>query len=869
MKRSLLLMAILLLQAVFATAKPVTQTTARQVGWGFMTHNGARADLPTAASLTLVYTGGGETGSFSGNSRPENLFYVFNAGNKGFIIVAGDDAVTPVLGYSGESLFDPSRLAPNLRKWLEGYQKEIRYAVAQQLKATPEIQSQWAVYQTGKSPKNLAKATASVAPLMQTTWDQSPYYNALCPYDSAANDQSVTGCVATAMAQIMKYWNYPATGSGFHSYNHPSYGTLSANFGATTYSWAAMPNAVSSANTAVATLMYHCGVSVDMVYSPSVSGAWVIENSPTPSANSEVAFKTYFGYKSTLQGIERDSFTQTQWVNLLKTELNASRPVLYDGFGTGGGHAFVCDGYDANDFFHFNWGWGGYFDGYFAVNALNPGGTGTGGGTGGYNSGQQAIVGIEPSPTAQSYNLELHTALTPATSTIEYGDAFSFTTNIHNAGTTTFSGEFAAAIFNQQGVFMDFVQTLPGAPLPAGSAYPASLIFSNSGVWGLLPGTYSVQIYYRPTGGNWSQAATNGSYVNAAQLVVVNVSDIEVNSDMTITPGTTLQQGQPVSVNLNLLNDSTHTFVGQYGVGLYRLDGTLAQTIGIVNETTGLAPGATYAAPYLTFSNPMVTVAPGTYLLAVQHNPNNSGWQLTGSSYHQNPVFVIVQAAPIVPDIYERNDTITQARNLPLAFSGNTATKVTTGANFHTGTDNDFYKMALPAGYNYTVTARLRDIDDTSSAYTADALFSYSTNATSWTGPFDDVMPGNITVTNGGTLYFHVAPYFAGEVGTYVLDLKVVRTQASGVESPEISGKWSVYPNPAKEAITVDWSALSGAVTSVSLLNLQGQTVYTENLSGAGPHTRRIAVDGLADGLYFVQLQTAEGIVTQKVMIQK
>ena len=868
MKR-LLLGFTLLLQTGFAFAKPVSEATARQVGWTFLSRNAATLKLATADNMALSYSVGTENATFSGKTGQDKLLYVFNAGPKGFVIVAGDDVVAPVLAYSTESNFNPSNLAPNFRKWMEGYQSQIRYAVAQKLEATPEIQNQWAVYLTGKSLKNLAKTTASVNPLMQTTWNQSPYYNDLCPYDSTKNDRSVTGCVATAMAQIMKYWNHPATGSGFHFYNHSNYGTLSANFAATTYQWSAMPNAVNSPNAAVATLMYHCGVSVDMQYSPDVSGAWVIEDSPTPGANSEVAFKTYFGYKNTLQGVERKNFTQSQWITMLKAELDASRPVLYDGFGNGGGHAFVCDGYDANDFFHFNWGWGGYFDGFFMVDALNPGGTGTGGGTGGYNSGQQAIVGIEPSTTAQSYNLRLHTGLTPTSDTIEYGDPFSFSSNFYNAGATTFNGEFAAAIFDQQGRFMDFVQTLPGAALPAGSSYPANFVFSNSAVWGLLPGAYSVQIYYRPIGGAWSQVANNGSYVNSAQLLVVNQNDIELNSNMVLTPGTILKQGQPVSVNLNLLNDSTSTFVGQYDLGLYRLDGMLAQTIDVVNETVGLVAGATYPAPYLTFSNPMVTAAPGTYLLAVQHNPNNTGWELTGSSYFPNPVFVVVQEAPITPDVYEVNDTITQARNLPLTFSGNTATKVTTGANFHTGTDYDFYKIALPTGYDYTITARLRDISDTSKAYTADALFSYSTDAVSWTGPFDDVMPGNITVANGGTVYFHVAPYFAGEVGTYVLDLSLFRTTASGVENSGISGKLAIYPNPAKDMVTLDWSAISGEVQSVSLLNLQGQIISTEAIAAGNQPIHTVSLKNIAAGIYFVKLQTTAGVVTKKIIVDK
>ena len=154
------------------------------------------------------------------------------------------------------------------------------------------------------------------------------------------------------MAQIMKFWNYPETGSGFHSYNHPAYGTLSANFGSTTYQWSLMPNVVSSSNSAVATLMYHCGVSVNMVYDIAAKGG-----SSAQTLDVAAALKTYFGYSSTVEGKYRKDYTDAQWIDLLKTELNAGRPVQYAGTGSSGGHSFVCDGYNSNDFFHMNWGW--------------------------------------------------------------------------------------------------------------------------------------------------------------------------------------------------------------------------------------------------------------------------------------------------------------------------------------------------------------------------------------------------------------------------------------------------------------------------------------------------------------------------------
>jgi hypothetical protein len=198
------------------------------------------------------------------------------------------------------------------------------------------------------------------------------------------------------MTQIMKYWNWPAQGSGSHAYTHPDYGMQSANFGSTTYQWNSMPNTIGAANNAVATLTYHAGVAVEMNYGPSGSGAYVTDAMSSQSAES--ALRNYFEYDQNLQGIQRSG--TSGWISTLKTELNESRPVLYAGFGSGGGHAWVADGYDKNSFFHINWGWGGSSDGYFAVDAMNPPSLGAGGGSGGFNNGQHAIIGIKPPANA-------------------------------------------------------------------------------------------------------------------------------------------------------------------------------------------------------------------------------------------------------------------------------------------------------------------------------------------------------------------------------------------------------------------------------------------------------------------------------------
>jgi hypothetical protein len=418
MKQKLLLFGLLTFFGMTTFAKQVDENTAKQVGQNFLKTRTNSQTLKNANDFELVYKSTSNSVNSLASLQTITYFYVFNASLSGFVIVSGDDNVLPILGYSDQGLFDPNNLPQNVLKWFEGYKSEIRSIIEQNIQPTNQIVDEWQSLISGDNLNSSTKAKASVNPLMQTKWNQSPYYNALCP------SNSVTGCVATAMAQIMKYWNYPATGSGFHSYNHNTYGTLSANFGSTSYQWGSMPNSVNSTNNAVATLMYQVGVSVDMDYSPQSSGAYVISASSPVTHCSEYALKTYFGYKNSLQGIQRVDYNQTQWLNLIKKELDASRPILYAGFGNGGGHCFVADGYDNSDYIHFNWGWGGSYDGYFQINALNPSGTGTGGGSGGYNSGHQAVIGIEPPTGSQTFDMALYDYITPSSSTIYYGQSF-------------------------------------------------------------------------------------------------------------------------------------------------------------------------------------------------------------------------------------------------------------------------------------------------------------------------------------------------------------------------------------------------------------------------------------------------------------
>ena len=369
-----MILALLLMVAMPMMAERVSPETARKVATTFLNNNGAKSAQLTDLSKAAGFA---------------NL-YIFN-GEEGFVVMAADDCVRPILGYSLTGKFVAEGMPENVRGWLQGYSDEIQYAVDSKAEPSAEIRHQWKDLSAGNA--KAAKATVVVAPLIQTTWDQDPGYNEFCPYDQNAGELTVTGCVATAIAQIMRYWEYPSHGASSHSYTpstHPEYGLLSVNFANATYDWTDMP--LYNANTEIAKLMYHCGVAVDMDYdigSNGGSGAYNTSIAP--------ALKSYFNYKSTAELKFKSNFNNTNWLDLLKTELNASRPIQYNGSGSGGGHAFVCDGYDDSNYFHFNWGWSGACDAYYTVDNLNPGPGGTGSGAYGvYNSNQSVVIGIQP-----------------------------------------------------------------------------------------------------------------------------------------------------------------------------------------------------------------------------------------------------------------------------------------------------------------------------------------------------------------------------------------------------------------------------------------------------------------------------------------
>lgn len=868
MKKIFLIFFILLISGVTAFAKNVDSVTAKTVATNFYLENTSGTERQNL-NLELVYTSRIESFNPVAMLTGENLYYVFNVHSNtgsGFVIVSGDDIVIPVLGYSNEAAFQPTDLSPEFSKWMENYKNQIGFAKEQKLTATLEIEKNWSRLISGDL---LPLTRGSVSPLLKTNWDQGTYYNALCPYNSILSKRTYTGCVATAMAQIMKYWEYPTHGSGFHSYYCSFYGNQSADFGSAKYDWASMPNSVTSSNNAVATLMYHCGVSVDMDYGVDGSSAYVISSTSPVQNCSEYAYKMYFGYVSSLQGLERKDYTDGAWKNLLKTDLDNSQPVQYAGFGSGGGHTWVCDGYNSSDYFHMNWGWGGSSNGYFVLDALNPGSLGAGGGTGGFNSDQQALIGIKPSSTGTSdSDIQLNASITITPNPIKYAGAITVKTDFLNTSSKSFSGDYCAALFAADGTFIDYIQiaSTGSNPLPPGYHYTDGVTFSSTGIPAAAPGDYSIVIYYRPTGGNWLLAG-NTSYQNPVNVTIEGYwNGIELYSEIQPSPSIFVQ-GQSASVTVDLYNDYGFTYYGQYRAQLYDLKGNLVQTINTITESNGLPTSYHYVSPYLTFSTSSVTAAPGTYVLVISEKQDGtSSWYYAGSDYYNNPVYVKVNPPTLSPDIYEPNNTQANAYKLPVTWSGNSSSVTTDGSNIHVGSDYDYYKIVLPAGFSYTITAKAHDSNKSGNGktYSEDVLWSYD-KSSGWSAAYDDVMPGNITLDNGGTVTFKVSPFFVGQTGTYLLDIQITRSAITDVTVIEPDEQFIIYPNPANDLLHISFSENKNAPEQIRILNTTGQVVY----DGVGENEKIINVSNLSNGLYYIEVINREKNEIRKFIINR
>lgn len=498
-------------------------------------------------------------------------YYVFNTdGKKGFVIISGDDELTELVGYSNEGEFRSENAPENLRAWLDGYAafvRSVRDGESRPMRAS------------------VNNATLVVEPLVTTRWNQGEPYNLLCPYDSSVGVTCPTGCAATSMAQLINYHEWPVQGKGTKSYNS-SYGRLTVDFSKSVYDWANMKdryesyydennNIVNEWNdteaNAVAKLMYDCGVALEMAYGPYSSGASDTEMT--------LALCNYFNYHADL--ITRDGHTVDEFLARIKEELDNSRPLVFNGQGSGGGHSYIVDGYDSNDYLHVNWGWGGISDGYFNVSYMNPDDLGTGGGSGGFNE-MQSIVVAYPDETGEGSVGQNVMRLVDSSmwgggdgyvkalqESIVKGEDFKVEYyGIWNMVNLDYIGEFALGIFDSDGKMLSVTASNKAIIGRFNLTYYPETLVANEELAALSDGDYTIRMISRQQGyDDWVRVAAEGIDIavsgNEIQkrepvvpTAVISCENLDVLTSTVDINGT-------IDVQMTLKNDSEYDFMGK------------------------------------------------------------------------------------------------------------------------------------------------------------------------------------------------------------------------------------------------------------------------------------------------------------------
>lgn len=598
--RKILLLFSLFLMTLVAWGEPIDRNEALKQANAFLSSKG----IPVRHSLNMAYAQPGKA------AEAHSLYYVFNVGNgKGFVIVAGDDAVSPILAYADRGDFSEREMAPAAKAMLESYAQQIEM-----------------IQQNPSLAVAASTSYAAIAPMVETQWNQMEPYNYMCPIIRGEAVRSVTGCVATAMAQIIYYHKHPVE----QTKAIPAY-ELSSRYvipGAdpVTLNWDAMQLTYTGSEAeddpsalAVAQLMVLCGKSVKMSYSSSASGA--------ASESVPAALKEYFDYDGAAHMVYRDEYANADWEKMIYDELAAKRPVYLSGTSVSGtsavGHAFVCDGYDGEGRFHINWGWGGMSDGFFRLTLLNPDDHGTGGnnGSGGFNMDEGAIIGIQPNQGGTSQEVAQMTLdyFAATEETVTRNSIFgSFSVPVNaacwNNTSQTLSVELGLAYYDESNEMVGEPSGLGSYSLDTGYglSYDGQQLSMGDGI---KEGTYYVKFVHKVNGSDeWTLMKNADKHylelqVNGTTATIVNhapqqdfvVNDVNVQGNMSVgsqqtftynitNTGNTYTQKVTFFVNkeivsqigLNLDPGATDDYVfswtpareGTYEIGLATGDGT-------------------------------------------------------------------------------------------------------------------------------------------------------------------------------------------------------------------------------------------------------------------------------------------------------
>lgn len=850
MRRFYLLLLAILLPSYLLQARPVSQQTAQRLAQGFVAANFEFTRQST--DLTLVKTGV--------SSRGEACYYVFNVGTTGFVIMAADDCVRPIIGYSDEGVFNPDDMAPALADYLDRQCHGIE-AEAQKGGGNAEVAADWAMLENNGRLVSRHGGREDKF-LLETKWNQNYPYNYFCPEgEGGPGGHCYAGCVATAAAQLMRYWNHPLQGQGSYTYtpeDHPEYGPLTANFGETTYDWANMPAQIYSSSPleqieAVATLIYHAGVSVDMNYRPTSSGAVtgrLCERMPQ-----------YFYYTDQMSNLYRENYTHESYMQLVMDAIDMGWPMVH----RGGGHAYVLDGYNDNDMVHFNWGWSGSSDGFFNIDDH------------GYTEGESVIYNYVPAAiysAAASAPTDL-VVIPAADNTLSA--TISWKNPTLNLGNTTLTAIDQIVVERNGHVIYVEDSVAPGAEMSVADDSVPFYDFYKYSVYAVVDGQRGKSVvdngvYVGPTC-EWKiimqSSAFQGYYGGYVSLYSASgremgrftmTNSVPVSADIQVPLG---QASFGWTAPQNTINNITLTIKDSDNNTIYTYTG----------NSNGIEPGIIWADNNNCGNEPLMT-AP--YDLQSQQEEDQVAltWNYDGDPeygfvvYRDEYLYGSSQTTSFVDQDLAQGHCYTVVA-LTSGGESNHSNETCASAGDCLSATNFTFEYT---GNNYRIKLlwdKPNPADGLSGYYlfrkdgengTYERIKLLGANATTHT---------DNSVNVEGDYYYRLYAYYGDTDCTsapasvkYFPNLFYLHVYYSptGVDENETSGA-DLFPNPANHSLTINVEGMS----HVKVCNLLGQSVFERDVDG---NSLVISASDWNDGVYLVMLQTKQGVTVRRVGIR-
>ena len=851
-KTSVLLVTVLCSITLFA--RPVDKAEALNIAKQYLSSvSSPSMRVNSVMNYELAYTST-DTG-IEKNYPLLNYFYVFNIGqNNGFIIISADSRTKKVLGYSHTGSFDITRIPLNLKMWLNEYADQIRFAVVNLPDADSEVSA------TPLKIRKAARQTSTAGPLLgKISYNQNKPYNDSCP--ALANVRTLTGCGATSVAQIMKYYNWPLKGSGTKNYTSATNGfNLSADFENTTYDWAnTLPSYSSTGSendaqkTAIAKLMLHVGIAIKMDYNTSENGGSNSHTTEIPQA-----LFNYFGYDAGMQIYQRKYVEYNAWENILIAELDAGRPVAYRGRNSeNSGHIFVCDGYDANRLFHFNWGWGGTSNGYFEISALNPNAQGLNSDNEGYNFEHYMVTGIQkPVPGSVHKPLIAIDSISPSKRTISRTENVTLSLKrFMNVGAFDYLNSMMGAclVLSQNGVVIDTLMTDKDWSSNLRANYYFSSLNYNVIFKSSIPnGDYEIAALYRNENNRFIPVlvSTFGKKYLNVKITDTQINFISENTkpDLTLVSSPTvlsnLYENKKGKFEVKIKNNGIRDYYAQIGIRLTKTDNP-AISQDVVHSVSTITAGDTLT---IQLGDSIKTI-PGDYVLNVFYDQTNNFYStafpvsLMGPSQYTTtvtvnptpttkPLLTVDNATLIVPSTITKGQSFSVKANVSNTGGLFDEKMVAFIFLMTPGTSVGYY------GYQYQI------IDNN------------QTQAIDFNGEITNLDPGNYRTA----LY-----YFNGTTWSRISDMKTFALVDNPTSVNNLkSDKLRILEMPVASQLKITTPANA---TTIAIYSLQGSSV--QSVSTRGEIQLAIPVNHLSPGVYVVRATLSDGKTISSKFIKK